>query len=98
MSEKLPIKLIREKLGQLHLDWTLNNSSDHIGRTFKFDNYFQTIAFANSVACIAHQYDHHPDMLVTYNTCNVDYSTHSASGLSDLDFICARTIDSLVGS
>lgn len=98
MSEKLPIKMIREKLQQLHIDWSLNHSSDHITRSFKFDNYIQTIAFANSVACIAHQYDHHPDMLVTYNTCNIDYSTHSARGLSDLDFICARSIDSLVGS
>lgn len=90
--------MIREKLTQLHLDWKLNDTSDHIRRTFKFENYIQTVAFANSVACIAHQYDHHPDLLVTYNTCKVDYSTHSVNGLSDLDFTCARLIDNLVGN
>lgn len=98
MSEKLSLQAINSRLKQLHLDWSLNQSCDHIRRTFKFDNYIQTIAFANSVACIAHQNNHHPDMLVTYNACDVDYSTHSASGLSELDFICARSIDSLVGS
>lgn len=98
MRDKLAIGKIAEKLQQIHPDWALNASSDHISRTFRFDNYIQTIAFANSVACIAHQYDHHPDMLVTYNTCNVDYSTHSAGGLSELDFICSKTIDALVGN
>ena len=98
MRDKLTIGKIAEKLQQIHPDWSLDTTSDHISRTFKFDNYIQTIAFANSVACIAHQYDHHPDMLVTYNTCKVDYSTHSAGGLSELDFICSKTIDALVGN
>ena len=98
MSEKLPHHIVKEKLKQLHLDWTLNPSSDHIQRTFKFDHYYETIAFANSVACVAHQHNHHPEMLISYNRLDIDYSTHSANGLSELDFKCARSIDSLFGS
>lgn len=97
MSEKLPHNLVQEKLKQLHFDWTLNPASDHIQRTFKFDHYYETIAFANSVACVANQHNHHPEMLISHKSLNVDYSTHSANGLSDLDFKCARSIDSLFG-
>jgi 4a-hydroxytetrahydrobiopterin dehydratase len=32
-------------------------------------------------------------MAVTYNSCTVQYSTHSVSGLSQYDFICAAKID-----
>lgn len=63
---------------------------------FQFKNYYQTMAFVNAVAWIAHQQDHHPDMLVTYNRCTITYSTHSVGGLSRNDFICAAKIDQLL--
>ena len=67
-----------------------------ISRTFEFKNYFETIAFVNALAWIAHAEDHHPDLTVGYKTCVVVYSTHSVSGLSENDFICAAKMDALV--
>ena len=51
------------------------------------------MAFVNVVAQIAHQQDHHPDSLISYNQCKVTYSTHSVGGLSVNDFICAAKIN-----
>lgn len=77
-------------------DWLLNETGTEISRTFKFGNYYETMAFVNSVAWVAHREDHHPDMLVSYNKCQVTYSTHAIGGLSANDFICAAKIEDLL--
>ena len=79
-------------LGQLK-GWQLNNSV--ISKNYEFKNYYQTMAFVNAVAWLSHREDHHPDLLVGYNHCRVDYSTHAVNGLSENDFICAATVDAL---
>jgi 4a-hydroxytetrahydrobiopterin dehydratase len=84
----------RDMLGQLN-DWELNESGKEISRSFTFKNYYQTMAFVNALAWIAHQEDHHPDLQVGYNRVQVRFSTHSIGGLSQNDFICAAKIDAL---
>ena len=96
MSKKLDSFEIQAGLDQLDKNWAVNDTNDVIQRNFLFDNYLQTMAFANAVAWIAQQNDHHPELLIGYKNCQVNYSTHSLQGLSDLDFICARAIDKLV--
>lgn len=66
---------------------------DVLARTYSFKNYYETMAFVNLVAWIAHREDHHPDLHVGYNKCRVEYSTHSVGGLSENDYICAARID-----
>ena len=66
-----------------------------LSRSFRFENFHATMAFVNAVAWIAHTTDHHPALEVGYNTCRVNYHTHSLSGLSLNDFICAARIDAL---
>lgn len=75
--------------------WEINDDASAISRTFRFRDYYQTIAFVNALAWIVHQEDHHPDLEVGYNRCRVCFSTHSVGGLSDNDFICAARIDLL---
>jgi 4a-hydroxytetrahydrobiopterin dehydratase len=55
------------------------------------------MAFVNAVAWIANQENHHPDMSIGYNTCNIVLKTHAIHGLSENDFIIAAKIDSLFG-
>ena len=66
-----------------------------IAKTYKFDDFHQTMAFVNAVAWVAHREDHHPDMEVGYNRCRVRYTTHSAGGLSENDFVCAAKVEAL---
>jgi 4a-hydroxytetrahydrobiopterin dehydratase len=76
-------------------NWELATDNQSITRSFKFKNYYETISFVNSVAWIANQQDHHPDLYVTYNQCKITYTTHSVGGLSRNDFICAARINQL---
>lgn len=66
-----------------------------IRKTFRFKNYYETLAFVNATAWISHREDHHPDLAVGYNACTVAYQTHAVGGLSENDFICAAKIDAL---
>jgi len=75
--------------------WTASANTTEISKTFEFKNYYQTMAFVNAIAYLAHQENHHPDLMVSYNKCTVRYSTHAINGLSENDFICASKVDRL---
>lgn len=84
---------VSDLLQQLQPPWQLDQQQKSISHGYHFKNYYQTMAFVNVIAQIAHQQDHHPDLLVSYNRCSVTYSTHSVGGLSMNDFICAAKIN-----
>lgn len=85
---------INQYLSQLRQSWSFNNN--HIEYDFSFKNFYETMAFVNAVAWIAHQQDHHPDLEVGYNHCLIRFSTHSVDGLSINDFICAAKVEHLL--
>lgn len=92
----LGVEKVRGLLANLHEDWELVDDGKAIRRQYRFKNYYQTIAFVNALAWIAHREDHHPDLAVGYNRCTVEYSTHAIGGLTENDFICAAKVDRLV--
>ena len=83
---------IAELLKQLD-EWELFDRL--IGKVYKFKNYYEVMAFVNTVAWISHREDHHPEITLGYNKCWVEYTTHATGGLSENDFICAAKIDVL---
>lgn len=74
--------------------WTVRGAE--LTRTFTHKNYYQTVAFVNAVAWIAHTEDHHPEIVFGYKTCTIRYTTHDVGGLSENDFICAAKINDLI--
>ena len=62
---------------------------------FTFGSWFETLGFVNAVAWMAQTQDHHPELLVAHNRCDVRWNTHSARGISLNDFICAARTDAL---
>ncbi len=77
--------------------WQLTGSGADVAieKAFSFDNYFETLAFVNAAAFIAHTQDHHPELTVNYSRCVVRYNTHSVQGLTETDFECAALVDAL---
>ena len=73
--------------------WEVINGE--IVKTYRFQNYYETVAFVNAAAWVSHREDHHSDMEIGYNQCRVRYSTHAVGGLSENDFICAAKMDAL---
>jgi 4a-hydroxytetrahydrobiopterin dehydratase len=67
-----------------------------ISKVYEFADFYETMAFVNALAYIAHVEDHHPDLAVSYKRCAVTYSTHAIGGLSENDFICAAKVEALV--
>jgi len=65
-------------------------------RVFKFKNYYEAVAFVNATAWISHREDHHPDIELGFNKVTMRYSTHSAGGLTENDFICAAKVNALL--
>ncbi len=86
----------RELMGRLDKGWQLASDGKLIERLFEFNNYYETIAFVNAIAWMAHREDHHPDLEVGYNRCKVRYTTHAINGLSENDMICAAKVDRLL--
>jgi len=74
--------------------WSLVDGA--IEKAFDFVGYHHTLAFVNALAWVAHQEDHHPDLLVSYSRCTVRFNTHSVGGISVNDFICAAKVDALL--
>ncbi|WP_428937418.1 4a-hydroxytetrahydrobiopterin dehydratase [Fontivita pretiosa] len=93
MTSRLSDADIAAALGQLS-GW--QRVADQIVKTFSFRNYYETMAFVNAVAWIAHRLDHHPDLEVGYNSVKVRYTTHSAGGISQKDLDSAARIEQLM--
>jgi len=91
-APKLASDELRKPLASLS-GW--KHVGSRIEKTFKFADYYRTIAFLNSVASVAHREDHHPDLTVHYDRCVVAWSTHSAGGVTMNDCICAAKTESL---
>ena len=85
---------VRELLPQV-AGWELVEDGKALRKTFRFDDYYRTMAFVNALAYVAHAQDHHPDLGVYYDHVVVRYSTHDVGGLSDNDFICAAKAEQL---
>lgn len=72
--------------------WQVNEGA--LTKVFSFDQYANGVLFANAVAHIADDLNHHPDLLIGYGKVTVSMVTHDADGgLTAYDFELARRID-----
>jgi 4a-hydroxytetrahydrobiopterin dehydratase len=62
-------------------------------KVFRFGDYLEGIEFAGRCGKIAEEMNHHPDLLVQWRKVTVSISTHSAGGLTALDFEFANKIE-----
>jgi 4a-hydroxytetrahydrobiopterin dehydratase len=83
---------IQEKGSRLK-EWDL--SADRtISRKFKFKDFLSALSFVNKVGELAEGMDHHPDILLHgYKFVTLTLTTHSAGGLTRMDFDLAERID-----
>jgi 4a-hydroxytetrahydrobiopterin dehydratase len=65
-------------------------------RVFAFADHWEAMAFVNATAWVTHREDHHPELAVGFDRCQVRFTTHSVGGLSENDFICAAKFDALL--
>jgi len=91
MSNTLSPEIIQQRMKKIP-EWELNE--DSISRIFEFDEYLPAIDFVNTVAEIAEEAQHHPDISINYTNVQLVLTTHSTGGLTESDFEVALRIDS----
>lgn len=74
-------------------DWTIEDGM--LQKTFRFKRFMEGIAFVNKVAAMAEEMDHHPDIAIRFGLVTISLTTHSAKGLTRLDFDQAQRLNSL---
>ena len=77
-------------------EWKVSPDKGSISRTYKFKDYHQTLLFINTAVVIINKENHHPDIQFGYNRCSIQFSTHSAGGITIFDLICAAQIEQLL--
>jgi len=93
MATKLSPNEITEKIKTLS-GWQFADNA--IQKQYVFESFMPAIEFVNRVARLAEEMDHHPDITINYRRVTMVLSTHSAGGLSALDFALAKKIESVV--
>jgi 4a-hydroxytetrahydrobiopterin dehydratase len=72
------------------------DSHGALERTFELPSFRDAIAFVGRVADLAEEANHHPDIAISYKKVTLRWTTHSAGGLTDLDYELASRTDALV--
>jgi 4a-hydroxytetrahydrobiopterin dehydratase len=83
-------KEIEQELKSLHgWEW----EGDAIEKQYSFGSFADSMKFANRVAALAEEQNHHPDILVSYTKVTLTLSSHDAGGLTARDFKLAKAVD-----
>lgn len=95
-------QLTDTEIGELHPqipEWQVIEVEEikRLQRIFKFKTYARSLEFANKVAAIAEEEDHHPLIILEWGRVTIQWWTHIVKGLHMNDFIMAARTDSLGG-
>jgi 4a-hydroxytetrahydrobiopterin dehydratase len=69
------------------------DSHQALEKTFELPSFREAIAFVGRVADLAEDANHHPDIAISYRKVTLRWTTHSAGGITDLDYELAAGSD-----
>ena len=73
--------------------WAIQDGKLH--REFRFRNFNQAFGFMTRAALYSETMNHHPEWSNVYATVIVDLVTHSADGITKLDFDLAKQMNGI---
>jgi 4a-hydroxytetrahydrobiopterin dehydratase len=82
---------IDEKLASRHADWS--GGPEKLSRSIEFADFLTAVEFITRLAPSCEELDHHPDLALHWRRVDIELSTHSAGGVTSLDFDLAGIID-----
>lgn len=74
-----------------------DGTTSGIHKTYRFGDERSATAFVDQVMAIADRMNHHPEVSRTGNDVTLDLATHSAGGVTQLDFDLAQRIEEETG-
>ena len=94
MAEVMNQAALKNALQEWLPGWEESKGGKAIAKSFKFADFRAAMAFMNAVADDAEEMNHHPDWSNSYNTVDVQLSTHDAGGVTERDLALARAMES----
>lgn len=93
MPEVMSDAAVDTKLAELP-GWERSGAT--LRKTWQLKGFLTAMTFANAIAHVAQQLDHHPDLTVhDYNQLTLVTTTHSAGGITENDFRLAQAVEGL---
>lgn len=93
MAEELSDEELKQKLDELEI-WGIEDGK--LATRIEFDNYRDSVFFANTVFSLAEDEFHHPEVKVEYGAVEIDLWSHDVEDITSRDIELARRIrDSL---
>jgi 4a-hydroxytetrahydrobiopterin dehydratase len=90
--QKLSSEEIEDSLKELN-DWKVEGK--FLRKSFKFENFAESLEFINKVGEIAESADHHPDITFGWGYADIELTTHDTGGLTHNDFDIGKKIDEI---
>jgi 4a-hydroxytetrahydrobiopterin dehydratase len=81
---------------ELNDGWQVSDDQTTITRTIDTKNFTEAMSITQIVALLAEKENHHPDICLGWGYCRISFTTHSSKGLTELDFRCAKNLDTLI--
>jgi 4a-hydroxytetrahydrobiopterin dehydratase len=91
MPALLDQQQIEAALGGRHPDWT--GAPTKLSRSIEFADFPTAVEFINRIAPRCEELDHHPNLALRWRWVDVELSTHSAGGVTELDLTLAEIVD-----
>ena len=79
-----------------HPDWS--GTPDKLSRAIEFADFPTAVEFINQIAPRCEELDHHPDLALRWRWVEIELSTHSAGGVTDLDLALAEIVDEVAAA
>jgi 4a-hydroxytetrahydrobiopterin dehydratase len=83
-------------LAPLHPGWT--GTAEKLSRSIEFADFPTAVEFVNRLAHRCEELDHHPDLALRWRWVEIEWSTHSAGGVTELDVRLAAIADEIAAS
>ena len=84
---------IRNKFQEIEGWGKVSDGRDAYTKLFKFSDFKQAFSFMTSIAMMAEQINHHPELENVYNKVIITLTTHDVGGVSKLDYDMALFAD-----
>ncbi|MBY6294514.1 4a-hydroxytetrahydrobiopterin dehydratase [Nanohaloarchaea archaeon H01] len=94
MTETLTDEELDEALGNLQI-WGIE--AGKLATRVEFEDYKETVFFANTVFSLAEEEFHHPEVTVEYGAIEIDLWSHEEKGITGKDIDMAEEIEKRLG-
>ncbi|NMJ77003.1 4a-hydroxytetrahydrobiopterin dehydratase [Nanohaloarchaea archaeon] len=94
MTETLTEEELDEALENLQI-WGIE--AGKLATRVEFEDYKETVFFANTVFSLAEEEFHHPEVIVEYGAVEIDLWSHEQEGITGKDIDMAEEIEKRLG-